>query len=97
LTSDGATRVIIAGHSMGANAAIIYGASRENVVGVISIAPGHVPDVQKIEFEFSLDEAKAMVVDGNAPKKVRSMLHPLTCQCNFTEPDPDGLVDSPFA
>lgn len=40
LRDQGATRVVVGGHSMGANAAIGYGARREGLAGVMAIAPG---------------------------------------------------------
>ncbi len=37
----GATKIVVAGHSLGANAAIGYGARRDGLAAVIALAPGH--------------------------------------------------------
>src|SRR5688500_20047890 len=44
LRQKGAKRLVVAGLSMGANAALGYGASREGLTGVIALAPGHAPE-----------------------------------------------------
>ncbi|MCZ6469996.1 MAG: alpha/beta hydrolase [Gammaproteobacteria bacterium] len=44
LKKAGAIRIFVAGHSIGANAALGYAARRENIDGVILMAYGHVPD-----------------------------------------------------
>src|SRR5712671_4474723 len=43
---QGATRIVIIGHSLGANAAIGYAASRGPLAAVVAIAPGHLPEVE---------------------------------------------------
>jgi len=42
----GATKIVIIGHSLGANAAIGYAASRGPLAAVVAIAPGHLPEVE---------------------------------------------------
>jgi dienelactone hydrolase len=44
LRQKGATLVVVAGQSLGANAAFGYAASRERVGGIIALAPAHNPD-----------------------------------------------------
>ena len=44
LRARGAASVVIAGHSLGANAALAYGA-RNDVKGIVALAPGHLPEV----------------------------------------------------
>lgn len=51
-------RVIIAGHSMGANVAIAYAANRENVSAVLAIGPGHTPESR--EFLEDLGDSVAL-------------------------------------
>ncbi len=66
LKAKGATKIVVGGHSMGANAALGYGARRDGVAGILAIAPGHVPDVPG--FQRMLDSnyllARKMVADG---------------------------------
>ena len=46
LRSEGANTVVLAGHSLGANAAIAYAARYGDVDAMMIFAPGHVPEVQ---------------------------------------------------
>jgi pimeloyl-ACP methyl ester carboxylesterase len=66
LKNSGAVRIVIAGHSMGANAALAYGAYRDGISGVIMLAPGHITDSykQKTYFADSLEAARGMVSEG---------------------------------
>jgi len=66
IRAAGATKVVVAGQSQGANAALGFGAQRGGVDGIAAIAPGHVP-----EYFVTLDEigrafasAKALVAAG---------------------------------
>ena len=61
-------RVIVAGPSFGANAAIAYAGSGRELDGVIAIAPGHVPDVSGFRntVASSVERAKAMIAEGKA-------------------------------
>ena len=45
LKQKGATAFVVAGHSLGANAALGYGATRQGLKGVIALAPGHRPEI----------------------------------------------------
>jgi dienelactone hydrolase len=44
LKSQGAKKIVVAGQSFGANAAIGYGARRDGLAAIMAIAPGHVPE-----------------------------------------------------
>jgi len=75
LRSRGATKIAIAGHSMGSPAAIGYAATRPGAVDAIALlAPGHTPDAF---FQFptlkavrdSIEEAKRMVTAGQGDTK----------------------------
>lgn len=46
LRSEGANTVVLAGHSLGANAAIAYAARYGDVDAMMIFAPGHLPEVQ---------------------------------------------------
>ncbi|MEG3617007.1 alpha/beta fold hydrolase [Magnetovibrio sp. PR-2] len=49
LKSQGATTIVVAGQSMGANAALGYGARRNGLAGVLALAPGHIPEDQNYQ------------------------------------------------
>ena len=68
LTSKGATKIVVGGHSIGANAAIGYGARREGLAGVLAIAPGHIPDIGswKQRYEFDVADARDLVAAGKS-------------------------------
>jgi pimeloyl-ACP methyl ester carboxylesterase len=64
LRARGATARVIAGHSLGANGALAYGA-RHQVAGVIALAPGHRPEVlaRRPEIGAAIDRARKLVGD----------------------------------
>ncbi len=66
LQKQGASRIVVAGQSMGANAALGYGARRSGLAGIVAIAPGHVPDLSAYQARMDQDwqRAKAMVDAG---------------------------------
>lgn len=66
LKAKGASRIVIGGHSFGANAALAYGATRDGIAGVMVLAPGHSPDIQAEFFSASVNKAKAMIAEGRA-------------------------------
>lgn len=73
LRKKGATKIVIGGHSIGANAALGYGARREGLAGVLAIAPGHIPDVAGYQKKIKNDwqRAKKMVDAGKGNKKAK--------------------------
>lgn len=67
LRSRGATKVVVGGQSIGANAALGYGALNGDMDGLLILAPGHVP-VQWADRGLFVDDiarAAAMVKAGN--------------------------------
>ncbi|MFZ9138432.1 MAG: alpha/beta hydrolase [Hylemonella sp.] len=64
MKSKGARKIILAGHSFGANAALAYASRREGVSGIALLAPGHSPDIQESFFSASVNRAKTMLNDG---------------------------------
>ena len=71
LRKSGATKIVVAGQSIGANAAIAYGARYgKSLQGVIAIAPGHTPDrwAQNREIAGGLQEARALIAQGQGDK-----------------------------
>jgi dienelactone hydrolase len=64
--SQGATRIVVGGHSIGANAAIGYGARRDGLAAVVALAPGHSPERPLFAQRMAPAVAKAqqMVAQG---------------------------------
>jgi pimeloyl-ACP methyl ester carboxylesterase len=71
LRQKGATLVVIAGHSLGANAALGYAASRERVGGIVVLAPAHNPELQGFAKRVGADvqRARAMVAAGTGKER----------------------------
>lgn len=67
LKDEGATKVVVGGHSMGGNAALGYGARRNGLAGVMVIAPGQAPELAGFQDKIESDwrRAKAMVDGGH--------------------------------
>jgi pimeloyl-ACP methyl ester carboxylesterase len=65
LRQRGVTASVIAGHSLGANGALAYGA-RNAVKGVVALAPGHRPEVlaRRPRIAEDLERARRLVADG---------------------------------
>lgn len=66
LKTRGATRIVVAGHSLGANAAIGYAARRDGLAGVIALAPGHLPEAWalRLHTKGAISRAKEMIAAG---------------------------------
>ena len=97
LRKKGAKRIVVAGHSFGANASIAYTASGKEVDGVIAISPGHCPDLDN--FGASVAKARQMIAKGKAEEKASFDDNPqgqhrtisTTAQIYLSFFDPDGL------
>ena len=105
LTQQGATCVVIAGQSFGANAAIAYAGSGRPVCGIAAIGPGHSPELpgfQRIVGD-GLASARAMVAQGKAEERAtfpdtnqgRSATIRTTARAYVSYFDPDGLAAMP--
>jgi predicted alpha/beta-hydrolase family hydrolase len=72
LKKQGASRIFIAGHSLGANVALYYATIR-TVDGMLAIAPGHVPDNPQFQaaLKGSVEQAKMLLKEGKAEERVR--------------------------
>jgi pimeloyl-ACP methyl ester carboxylesterase len=68
LKAKGATRIIVIGHSLGANAAIGYAARRSVVAAVVALAPGHLPETTEMRerTQNALAEARSMLAAGTS-------------------------------
>lgn len=71
LKANGAKRVVLAGHSLGANVAMGYAARAGGVDAVLALAPGHRPDFIASQTGSSISEAKAMAAAGQGGQKAR--------------------------
>jgi pimeloyl-ACP methyl ester carboxylesterase len=74
LRQKGAKKVIVAGQSQGANAALGYAAHREGADGIIALAPGHVPELGKFRDSVaaSVSRAKALIEEGKGRENMNS-------------------------
>ena len=67
LRAQGARRIVVGGHSIGANVALSYAAVRGNVAGVILIGPGHGPAYSfrtMSDFRAAVERAAGLVKSG---------------------------------
>ncbi|MCO5092104.1 alpha/beta fold hydrolase [Bosea sp. (in: a-proteobacteria)] len=64
-----AARVVLMGHSLGANISMGYAARSGGVAAVVALAPGHRPAFIVSLTQDSLDRAKAMVAAGRGGEK----------------------------
>ena len=71
LKTAGAKKIFIAGHSIGANAALGYAARREGLSGSILLAYGHVPGIAGLATKLwkSTEKARAMITAGKGEQK----------------------------
>jgi pimeloyl-ACP methyl ester carboxylesterase len=70
LRKRGAIKIVVGGHSMGANVALGYGARRDGLSGILAIAPGHIPEVNGFQNKIDNDwkRAQEMVESGKGNK-----------------------------
>lgn len=73
LIQKGAAKIVVGGHSIGANAALGYGTMSDKIVGIIAIAPGHIPEAGEFQNFIGNDwkRAKEMVESGNGDQKAK--------------------------
>ena len=65
LRARGARRIVIAGHSLGANAALRYGTLRDNLAGIAMLGPGQSPEWTLGKMVAgSVAKARALVASG---------------------------------
>lgn len=67
LRAQGVQRIVVGGHSLGANVALSYAANRGNVAGVVMAGPGHSPGyIYRSEAgRKSIDHAAELVHSGH--------------------------------
>ncbi|HYD05960.1 MAG TPA: alpha/beta hydrolase, partial [Reyranella sp.] len=67
MRAQGAGRIVLVGHSLGADVALAYAVSRRNVAGLVMTAPGHTPAAlaeRDAATRSALERARAMVANG---------------------------------
>ncbi len=66
LKAQGATKIVIAGHSMGADATLAYASRRADIAAIVLLAPGHIPDAPSfLRFAPDIERARAMIDAGH--------------------------------
>ncbi|CAN5700925.1 hypothetical protein BH11PSE7_BH11PSE7_19170 [soil metagenome] len=104
LKAKGAKRILVAGQSLGANAALAYAAAGREVDGVIVIAPGHTPERTGFRngLQSSVTKARQMVTDGKGDEKAwfddinqgerRQVQSPAKAYLSFFDPEGMGAM-----
>ncbi len=100
LKAKGATRIIVIGHSLGANAAIGYAARHHDLAAVVALAPGHLPEAEELRSytHDAVTQAKQLIAagQGNVPRRFPDLAQgiPLTTTATplvyLSMFDPDG-------
>jgi pimeloyl-ACP methyl ester carboxylesterase len=100
LKAQGATRIVVIGHSLGANAAIGYAARHPELAAVVAMAPGHLPEAEGLRSHTreAVAEAKQLIAagQGDVPRSFPDMAQgiPLTTTATpkvyLSMFDPDG-------
>ena len=105
LRAKGAKLVAVAGHSLGANVALGYAASRSGVDAVITLAAAHSPESAAFARRLGAEVARArgLVADGRGKEKQRfselnqgnAMSVTATAEVYLSWVDPDGPAVMP--
>ena len=66
LKKNGATKIFVGGHSIGASVAVAYAVKKNDIEGVLLIAPAHTNEMEGFQEQLSANVAyaKQMVNDG---------------------------------
>jgi pimeloyl-ACP methyl ester carboxylesterase len=72
LRTKGATRIVVIGHSLGANAAIGYAAHHHGIAAVVALSPGHLPETPEMRDRTAdaLVSARALVAAGEKSRRL---------------------------
>jgi pimeloyl-ACP methyl ester carboxylesterase len=100
LKAKGATRIVVIGHSLGANAAIGYAARHPDLAGIAALAPGHLPETELMRSYVSdaVAHAKQLIAagQGDVPQSFPDMAQGIPLPATATPVvylsmfDPDG-------
>jgi pimeloyl-ACP methyl ester carboxylesterase len=106
LKGRGATAIVVAGHSLGGNAALAYGA-RNQIKGVVALAPGHRPELlaTRPQIAEALNRARALIAasrnderlpfpDFNGSLQIIVMAAPATYVSFFAPDSPAVMPDN---
>jgi pimeloyl-ACP methyl ester carboxylesterase len=71
LRARGATRIVVIGHSLGANAAIGYAARRQGIAAVVALSPGHLPETAEMRSRTgdAIARARALAASGETARR----------------------------
>lgn len=105
LIRQGAKRIVVGGHSLGANAAIAYAASGRSVAAIFAIGPGHIPErggFRKL-VTSGVEQARDMIAKGAGDEKAsfpdinqgRTREIRTTANAYLSYFDPDGIAAMP--
>lgn len=107
LRDKGYVRVLLAGHSFGANAALAYMATRGDADGVIALAPGHSPEAmyRRGIGRAAVDQARQMVAEGKGAEMLdmedfnqgKSRMVRMRADVLLSYFDPEGLGHMPLS
>ena len=66
LKNDGVTKIFVGGHSIGASVAINYAVNKNDIAGVLLIAPAHTNEMEGFQEQLAANvaHAKQMIADG---------------------------------
>jgi pimeloyl-ACP methyl ester carboxylesterase len=105
LKQKGAKGVVVAGHSLGANAALGYAAYKPGAAAIIALAPGHTPELPGFANRVASEvaRAKSLIAAGKGNEKQRfadvnqgrPMMVSATPQAYLSWFDPDGPAVMP--
>jgi pimeloyl-ACP methyl ester carboxylesterase len=105
LVRQGASRVVVGGHSLGANAALAYAAAGRSVYAVFGLAPGHVPERGGFRRGVApgVEKAREMIARGAGDEKAmfpdlnqgQSRQIRITAKSYLSYFDPEGLGSMP--
>jgi pimeloyl-ACP methyl ester carboxylesterase len=72
LKGKGVRRIVIIGHSLGANAAIGYAARRHDVAAVVALSPGHLPETAEMRDRTAgaVKEARTLAAAGEKSRRI---------------------------
>jgi len=100
LKAKGATRIVVIGHSLGANAAIGYAARHPDLAAVVALAPGHLPEAERMRSFVSdaVVRARQLIAagQGDVPQSFPDMAQGIPLVAHATPVvylsmfDPDG-------
>jgi len=107
LRGKGYTRVILAGHSFGANAALAYMATQGDADAVVALAPGHSPEnmYRRGIGKSAVDQARQLVAEGKGAEMLdmedfnqgKSRTVRMRADVLLSYFDPEGLGHMPLS